>query len=314
MIGIRGTGSALGSQVVTNEELCKTVPVTPDWIVQKTGIIQRVRAVEGETVSTLALAAAQKAVEQADMPLEDVAITIVCTFTHEYLFPAAAMRLHRDLGLKGGYAFDLQANCSSPVFALVAAANHLMMNPDGKHHALVVGSEVMSPYVDQSDSDTAVFLADGAGAVVLGPSVRGLISAANWTDTSDYESVRCVRNKLGEWPTMEMYGLATGKQALKHLPRTVQEALRKAHWKAEEVDCYIWHQANLRLIEFLMDKFGVPMERTFANVGEIGNTGAASIPIALDGARREGRISRGDKVVIAGVGAGFGFAASCWEF
>jgi 3-oxoacyl-[acyl-carrier-protein] synthase-3 len=309
-VGICGTGSALGSRILTNAELCQTLGVTEDWVVSKTGIHQRRIAAPGETVATLALQAAQEALSAADVSPAAIGLTIVCTFSSDYLFPPAAMRLHRDLGMKGGYAYDLQANCSGPVMALVAAADRLRAEPE-TGYALVVGAEVMSQFIDYHDSDTATFLSDGAGAVVLGPSDRGLVSNAFFADTSDYEAVRCIRGELGSWPTMEMYGMTTGKQAVKHLPPTIRRALAKAGWTTDDVDMYVFHQANLRLIEFLMRGLKQPMNKTYTNVAEIGNTGAASLLCALDGAMREDRIKPGAKVVLAGVGAGFGFGASC---
>jgi 3-oxoacyl-[acyl-carrier-protein] synthase-3 len=212
--------------------------------------------------------------------------------------------------MKGGYAYDLQANCSGPIMALVSAADRLRAEPE-TGYALVVGAEVMSQFLDYRDSDTATFLSDGAAAVVLGPSENGLVSSAFYADTSDYEAVRCIRGEQGTWPTMEMYGMTTGKQAVKHLPPTIRRALAKAGWTVDDVDLFVFHQANLRLIEFLMRRMGLPMSRTYANVAYVGNTGAASILCALDEAMRENAIKPGAKVVLAGVGAGFGFGAIC---
>jgi 3-oxoacyl-[acyl-carrier-protein] synthase-3 len=309
MIGILGTGRAMGSKLLSNEELCQTLPVTPEWIVEKTGIKQRYMAVDGETVASLALQAARKALDAAQVSPEQIGLTIVATFSHDYLFPAASAKLHHDLGLKGGQFFDLQANCSGFVAALGVATDRMTVDPT-VHYALVVGSEVVADFIDKTDENTAPFFSDGAGAVVLGPADVGFVANAYYADSSEYEAVRCKRGTA--FPHIEQYGFATGKQALAHLPRTVLRALDKAHWDVADVDCFIFHQANLRLIEFLCGILHVQMTKTYTNVETVGNAGAASVPIALADAVEAGAIKSGSKVCFAAVGAGFGFGASCW--
>jgi 3-oxoacyl-[acyl-carrier-protein] synthase-3 len=326
-IGILGTGRALGSRIQTNDELCSTTlpDVTPAWILAKTGIRQRFLVTEDETTSTLALDASRQALESAGVGPESIGMVVVSTFSGDYLFPAASARLHRDLGLQGGQFYDLQANCTGFVSALTAVSDRMIRDPS-VGHALVVGAEVLSPFVDYSDVETAIFFSDGAGAVVLGPVAenRGVQASAFHADSSNAEAVRLrgggsrfpypagglpSENGLG-W--MEQNGLATWKQAVTHLPGTVRRACDLAGWELDSVDLFVFHQANLQLITYVMAKMKVPMSRTFTNVENLGNTGSASIAIALADAAREGMLSTGDRVVLAGVGAGFTFGATCW--
>ena len=330
-IGILGTGRALGSRVHTNEELCATTlpGTTPQWIVDKTGIRRRYVVDENETSSSLALASAHRALESAGVTPEQIAMIVVSTFSADYLFPPASARLHRDLGLKGGQFYDLQANCAGFVSALTAVSDRMFRDPSVEF-ALVVGAEVLSPYVDYSDVETAIFFSDGAGTAVLGPVLggRGVQASAFFADTSNYDSVR-LRGGGSRFPyamratespgrdpgLMDMNGLATWKQAVTHLPPTIRRACDEAGWSTDDVDLYIFHQANLEIISYVMKKMRVPMSRTFTNVQEIGNTGAASIPIALADAVAAGVLSPGSRVVLAGVGAGFSFGATCliWD-
>jgi 3-oxoacyl-[acyl-carrier-protein] synthase-3 len=303
MIGILGAGNALGSRIVTNEEACRTLDVTPEWIVRNTGIRQRRYVTGGETVSTLALSASRKALDVAGVSPEQIGLTIVATFSHEYLFPAASARLHHDLGLTGGMFFDLQANCTGFLDALIAANGIMSTNP-GITHALIVGAEVNSTRVDKSDSGTAPYFADGAGAVVLGPSATGFVTSAVWADSDGYEAVRCRRDVA-----MEQRGSVTGRLALQHLPRITREAMDKAGWTVNSVDTFVFHQASLRLIEFLAAMLHIPMSKVPTNVEDIGNTGAGSVPIAIaDFWPLHG------EVVFAAVGAGFGFGSICMRF
>ena len=330
-IGILGTGRALGSRVQTNEELCATTltGTTPEWIGERTGIQRRYLVADDETQSSLTLAAARGALQVARVTPEQIGLIVVSTFSADYLFPPAAARLHRNLGAKGGQLYDLQANCTGFVSALTAVSDRMFRDPTVEY-ALVVGAELLSPYVDDSDIETAIFFSDGAGAAVLGPvaSGRGIHASAFFADTSNCESVR-LRGGGSRFPYarrdetradpnpgwMEQNGVATWKQAVTHLPPTIRRACAAAGWSPEDVDLFVFHQANLQLISYLMRKMRIPPARTFTNVEEIGNTGAASIPIALADAVAAGRLAPGSRVVLAGVGAGFTFGATCltWD-
>lgn len=326
-VGILGTGRSLGSRLHTNDELCATTlrDVSPEWIVEKTGIRQRFVVTTAESASTLTLDAAQQAIEAAKVRPDQIGMVVVSTFSGEYVFPAASARLHRQLGLKGGQFYDLQANCTGFVSAITAVSDR-MLRDASVGHALVVGAEVLSPYVDYSDVETAIFFSDGAGAVVLGPVAEGggVQASAFFADTSNFESVR-LRGGGSSYPHataatgaqsgvgfMEMNGLATWKQAVTHLPGTIRRACEAAGWPPDTVDLFIFHQANLQIISYVMAKMRLPMTRTFTNVQEIGNAGAASIPIALADAVDAGLLAPGHRLVLAGVGAGFTFGATCW--
>lgn len=330
-VGIIGTGRALGSTIHTNEALCATtlLGTSPQWILDKTGIRQRFVLADGESGSSLALLAAQRAIDSAGIIPSDIGMIVVCTFSGDYLFPPVSAQLHRDLGVKGGQIYDLQANCAGYVSAVTAVSDR-MQRDSSLCYALVVGLEVLSPYVDYGDIETAIYFSDGAGAAVLGPvsPERGLQGSAFFADTSNYDSVRlrgggsqfpyAVRacDTLGRNPGhMEMNGLATWKQAVTHLPPTIRRACENSGWSPQEVDLFVFHQANLQLINYTLQKMRVPLTRTFTNVQDIGNTGAASIPIALADAATAGRLSTGQRVLLAGVGAGFNFGATCliWE-
>jgi 3-oxoacyl-[acyl-carrier-protein] synthase-3 len=330
-IGIVGTGRAIGSRVHTNEELhATTLPgTTPEWIVEKTGIRRRYTVQEGESASSLALSAAKCALDQARIKADRIGMIVVSTFSGDYIFPPVSARLHRDLGATGGQFYDLQANCAGFVSALTAVSDRMQRDP-ALEYSLVVGAEVLSPYVDYGDVETAIFFSDGAGAAVLGPvrEGRGIQSSAFFADTSNFDSVR-LRGGGSAFPyaargsghqgrdpgLMEQNGLATWKQAVTHLPGVVRKACAAAGWAPTEVDLFVFHQANLQIISYVMQKMRIPLDRTFTNVQDIGNAGAASIPIALADAVAAERLAPGDRVVLAGVGAGFGFGATCltWD-
>jgi 3-oxoacyl-[acyl-carrier-protein] synthase III len=330
-IGVVGTGRALGSKVHTNDELhATTLPgTTPEWILEKTGIRQRFVIEGDETASSLALVAAKRALDQAGVAADQIGMIVVSTFSGEYIFPPVSARLHRDLGVKGGQFYDLQANCAGFVSALTAVSDR-MRHDLSVEYALVVGAEVLSPYVDYTDVETAIFFSDGAGAVVVGSvsDGRGVQASAFFADTSNFESVR-LRGGGSGFPyvardsgsmerspgLMEQNGLATWKQAVTHLPGTIRRACAAAGWDTSEVDLFIFHQANFQIISYVMQKMRIPMDRTFTNVQDVGNAGAASIPIALADAVAADKLSLGDRVVLAGVGAGFSFGAICliWD-
>ena len=313
-VGIIGAGKALGSRIETNEDLCRTLTVTPEWIVSKTGITQRHKVVPGETVVTLALQASQEALRQANVPPQAIRLTIACTFTPEYLFPPLSARIHKDLKMQGGQFFDVQSNCSGLITALVIASDRMNADPS-LEYTLILGAEVLSPYLDPTNPETAMFFSDAAGAVVLGRIYpkwnegSGIVSSAFYADTSNYESVRCERQGY-----MTQSGIATWRQAVTHLPPTIRQAMSSAGWSLEDVDLVLMHQANAVLIHFLMSRLGLPVEKTFTNVETVGNSGSASLPVVIAAALEAGRLQPGMKVILAGIGAGYSFGAVCVEF
>lgn len=324
-IGIVGVGHALPDAVDDNETLCRGLSVTPEWIVEKTGIQGRRVAAPTDSASGFATAAAQRALAMADIDATQLGTIICCTFAGDYVFPPLSAKLHQTLGGRGAQTYDLQANCAGLVAALTAASDR-MFRDDSVRYALVVGVELCTRYVDRSDVNSAIYLGDGAGAVVLGRCApqAGILASAFFTDSSNYEAVR-LRGGGSSFPAgghpfdaavdcMEMNGLATWKQAITHLPGVIRRACAMQGLQASAVDFFIMHQANLRLIEYIVRKMGLGMERTFTNVQDIGNTGSASIAIALSEAVERKLIRPDSLLVLAGVGAGFNFGASLWRW
>jgi 3-oxoacyl-[acyl-carrier-protein] synthase-3 len=324
-ISIIGVGHHLPSSWEDNETLCKKLNVTPDWIVEKTGIERRYVAAPGDTAWEYAVAAARHALETAGVTPEEVGLIVACTFSGDYQFPPLSAKVQQQLGAKNAQIYDLQANCSGFVAGLTAATDRMRVDPSVRF-SLVLGVEMCTRYIDRCDVNTAIYLSDGAGAAVLGHAQAGdgILASAFHTDSSNYEAVR-LRGGGASFPNngrafdrvvdlMEMNGIATWKQAITHLPPTIRKACEKAAIPIKSVDFFVFHQANLRLIEYLVRKMGFNMSNTYTNVAEIGNSGSASLAIALSQAVRGGYIKHGSTVVLAGVGAGFNFAASVWKW
>jgi 3-oxoacyl-[acyl-carrier-protein] synthase III len=325
-IGIVGVGHRLPHRVETNAELCALLPdTTPEWIVEKTGITQRLLATETDTASGFAIDAARDAVAAAGIDAEEIGLVIACTFSADYAFPPVSAKVQHEIGAHNAQIFDLQANCAGFVTGLTVASDRMRADEDVQY-ALVIGVELHTRFIDRADVNTAIYFSDGAGAAVLGRvgDGKGLLASAFFTDGSNYEAVRLrsggstYANANGATPADAMFieqnGLATWKQAITHLPVTVKRALAKADVPLDEVDLYVFHQANLNLIHYLVRKLRQPLERTYTNVERIGNTGAASVAIALSEAVSAGRLGDGDVLVLGAVGAGFNFAASVWRW
>jgi 3-oxoacyl-[acyl-carrier-protein] synthase-3 len=309
MIGMLGFGSRLGDVHVDNAQVCERIPgLTQEWIEDKLGIMHRYYAAPGQTADSMALDASRIALADAGITADQLDVVVACTFTGELAFPPVSAGLHRALGMRGGQFYDLAAACSGFVSALTAVADRMKAD-SSLRYALVVGTELMSPHVDPADPETRPYFSDGAGAIVLGRSQYGIISSAFYADTADLAMVRCRRGHYAE-----MKGLVTGKQAVAHLPDTMRRACAGAGWAINDADLIVFHQANEKLIRYFMHGFGLPMELTYTNVAEIGNTGVASVPIALADVAEKGLLTRGERLLIASVGAGFGFGASTWTW
>lgn len=323
-IGIVGVGHDLPDTIEDNATLCRGLSVTPDWIVEKTGIHRRHIASPTDRASDLATRAATRALAMAGIDGSQLGAIIGCTFSGDYVFPPLSAKLHHALGGRGAQVYDLQANCAGLVAGLTAASDR-MFRDDSVRYALVVGVDLCSRYIDRSDVNTAIYLSDGAGAIVLGRCAPegGIRSSAFFTDSSNYESVR-LRGGGSSFPAgrpfdpavdrMEMNGIATWKQAITHLPGVIRRACEKGGVASSEVDFFVLHQANLRLIEYIVRKMGVGMDHTYTNVQDIGNTGSASIAIALSEAVERGLVRPDSLLMLAGVGAGFNFGASLWRW
>lgn len=306
---ITGTGSYLPSKILTNHDLESMVETSHDWIVSRTGIHQRHIAAEDESTSDLALQASRRAIEAAGIDPQQIDLIIVGTTTPDMVFPSTACLLQNKLGIhSGGPAFDVQAVCSGFIYAL-ATADQFIRSGQSKC-ALVVGAETMSRIVDWTDRNTCVLFGDGAGAVILQASeTQGIISThlhadGGYKDLLTVSGGGCGVNRSGD-PRVQMEGGAVFKFAVGVLDSIVEETLSANGMQKADIDWLVPHQANIRIIQATGKKLGLPMERVVVTVDRHGNTSAASIPLALDTAVREGRIQRGETLLMEGVGGGF---------
>ena len=314
-----GTGSYLPADRVTNQDLAdrlakQGVETSDEWIVARTGIHARHFAAADETTSELALHASRSAIEAAGIDPESIDLIIVATSTPDFVFPSTACLLQNKLGIKnGGAAFDIQAVCSGFAYAVATADSFIRGGMN--RTALVVGAETFSRILDFNDRTTCVLFGDGAGAVILQASDEpGVLSSALHADGS-HSSILCTPGNVNKGVIegsafLHMDGQAVFKLAVKVLEKVAVEALEKAQLTAGDIDWLIPHQANIRIMESTAKKLHVPLERMVVTVGEHGNTSAASIPLAFDVAVRDGRIKRGQHVLIEGVGGGFTWGAS----
>ena len=310
---IMGTGSYLPRKVVTNDDLARRMDTSDEWIRTRTGIRQRHIAEEGETSSSLALEASKAAIASAGIAAQDIDLIILATSTPDYVFPSTACLLQAKLGIKGCPAFDLQAVCTGFVYALATADLFIR---SGQHHcALVVGAEVFSRILDWNDRGTCVLFGDGAGAVILRADDKpGIMASALHADGRHAGILSvpgnvCGGNVTGD-PFLRMDGPAVFKFAVRVLDEVARETLAKCGQRVEDIDWLIPHQANLRILESTAKRLGLPPEKLIVTVDTHGNTSAASVPLALDVAVRDGRIKSGHKVMLQGVGGGFTWGAA----
>jgi 3-oxoacyl-[acyl-carrier-protein] synthase-3 len=309
---IAGTGSYLPAQILTNDDLARRIDTSDAWIHARTGIRERRIAAPAEKTSDLAEHAGRAALAAAGIPAADVDLVIVATTTPDMIFPSTACILQAKLGVRGGPAFDIQAVCSGFVYALAVADR--MIAAGMARNALVVGAEIYSRILDWSDRGTCVLFGDGAGAVVLVPSrVPGIHSAHLHAD-GHYRDILCVPGSLngGEVtgsPFVRMDGPAVFKFAVNVMTQVGNEALAANGVDAGAVDWLIPHQANIRIIDATAKRLGVPPERVIVTVERHANTSAASVPLALDEAARDGRIAAGHRLLLIGVGGGFTWGA-----
>jgi 3-oxoacyl-[acyl-carrier-protein] synthase-3 len=309
---ITGTGSYLPEKVLTNRDLEALVDTSDEWIHTRTGIRQRHIAAEHEKSSDLALVASRRALEGAKLSAEDVDLIIVATTTPDMVFPSTACLMQAKLGIKQCAAFDLQAVCSGFVYALATADQFIK---SGQYrHALVVGSEVYSRILDWKDRGTCVLFGDGAGAVILSRSDKPGILASRLHADGRYADILSVpgsvdRGAVCGSPLLQMEGNAVFKLAVKVLGEVAEETLAAGGITKAQLDWLIPHQANIRIIQATAKRLGMSMERVIATVERHANTSAASVPLALDEAVRDGRIRAGHHVLLEGVGGGFTWGA-----
>jgi 3-oxoacyl-[acyl-carrier-protein] synthase-3 len=309
---IIGTGSYLPEKILTNQDLEKLVDTSDEWIYSRTGIRQRHIAAENESASDLALVASRRALDAAGITPQDIDLIIVATTTPDMVFPSTACLLQAKLGIANCPAFDLQAVCSGFVYAL-ATADQLMKSGQYRN-VLVVGAEVYSRILDWNDRSTCVLFGDGAGAVVLTKSDQPGILASRLHADGSYAHILSVpggvsRGAVAGRPLLQMEGNAVYKFAVKVLSEVAEETLEAAGVAKSEVDWLIPHQANVRIIQSTAKKLGLGMERVVVTVERHANTSAASVPLALDEAVRDGRVRAGQNVLLEGVGGGFTWGA-----
>ena len=320
---VLGTGSYLPPDRVTNQQLTdrlakEGIETSDEWIVARTGIHARHFAAPDVTTSDLALEASRRAIEAAGIDPQSIDLIIVATSTPDFVFPSTACLLQNKLGIKnGGAAFDVQAVCSGFAYAMATADSFIR---SGQHRtALVVGAETFSRILDFKDRTTCVLFGDGAGAVILSASEEpGVLGSALHADGS-YSNILCTpgnvnRGVIDGSAFLHMDGQAVFKLAVNVLEKVAIEALAKANLAPEQIDWLIPHQANIRIMTSTCRKLGLPQERMVVTVDQHGNTSAASIPLALDTAVRDGRIQRGQHVLIEGVGGGFTWGASVFRY
>ncbi|CBW74306.1 3-oxoacyl-[acyl-carrier-protein] synthase III (EC 2.3.1.41) [Mycetohabitans rhizoxinica HKI 454] len=316
---VLGTGSYLPPTRVTNQALAERlaqqgIETSDEWIMARTGIHARYFASPEQATSDLARVAAQRAIAAAGIDLQAIELIIVATSTPDFVFPSTACLLQDKLGIRnGGAAFDVQAVCSGFAYALAVADG--LIRSGAHRNALVIGAETFSRLLDFKDRTTCVLFGDGAGAVVLGASDQpGLLASALHADGS-HAHILCTPGNVNGGVIqgsafLHMDGPTVFKLAVNVLEEVALEALAKAGMSADQVDWLIPHQANIRIMQGTCRKLGLPLERMIVTVGEHGNTSAASIPLALDVAVRDGRIKPGDRVLVEGVGGGFTWGAA----
>ena len=310
---IIGSGGYLPDRVVSNDELAadlatRQVETSDEWIVTRTGIRQRHIADPGTKTSQLATRAAQAALDNAGVTAADVDLIIVATSTPDFVFPSTACLVQAELGAKGGAAFDVQAVCSGFVYALTTA--DAFIQAGRAKTALVIGAEVFSGILDWNDRTTCVLFGDGAGAVVLQASEQpGILAAQLHADGSQMKVLHAAGNvshgKVVGDPFLRMDGQAVFKLAVNHLAASAHQVCEQAGVSLDDIDWMVPHQANVRIINFLGRKLRIDDSRVVVTVDQHANTSAASVPLAFDAARRDGRITAGDLVLMQGVGGGF---------
>ncbi len=318
---IEGVGSALPKRIMTNADISKIVDTSDEWIVERTGIKARHIAAEGETTRTLAVAAARKALDNAKLAPGDIDLIIVATSTPDKTFPATATQVQADLGITSGAAFDVQAVCSGFVYGLTIADNFIRGGQ--AKCVLVIGSETFSRILDWNDRTTCVLFGDGAGAVVVRASMgrgtnqdRGILqcqihSDGRYADKLHVDGGPSTTKTVGH---LRMEGREVFKHAVTNIASVMAETIAKAGLVPADIDWFVPHQANRRILEGTARKLGISEDRIVITLDQHGNTSAASIPLALDAAVRDGRIKKGQLVLMEAMGGGFTWGAVLARF
>jgi 3-oxoacyl-[acyl-carrier-protein] synthase-3 len=321
---ISGWGMYAPSRVMTNDDLAKLVDTSDEWIRTRTGIRERRIAADDETTATLSTLAARDALAVAGVEPQDVDLVIVATASPDYLMPATGVLVARDLGATRAAGFDLNAACSGFVFGLAAGAS--FVSSGLYRHVLLVGVDLLSRYLDWTDRNTCVLFGDGAGAVLLSASdgPGGLLGVELYSDGSGEQGIiipgggtahpatdETVRDRLH---FMRMAGKEVYRYATRQLAETTQAAVRAAGLRIGDVDLFLYHQANLRILETVRDLLGIPSDKVYVNLDRYGNTSAASVPMALAEAVASGRVQVGDRLLMGAFGAGYTAGAAVLEW
>jgi 3-oxoacyl-[acyl-carrier-protein] synthase-3 len=313
---IAGVGSALPTRRIDNDELAETVDTSDQWIVERTGIRSRYVAGEGETTATLARDAALKALEQAGIEASEIGLIVLATATPDQTFPSSATKVQAMLGIDDCIAFDVHAVCTGFLYALSVADS--MLRSGSAKKALVIGAETFSRILDWEDRATCVLFGDGAGALVLEAqeSERGILATRLHADGrhNDMLFVDGGPSTTGTVGKLRMKGREVFRHAVVNLADVMSEVLDAAGLDAADVDWVVPHQANARILDATAKKLGLPSEKVVVTVDRHANTSAASVPLALDTAVRDGRIKRGDLVVLEAMGGGFTWGAAALKY
>jgi 3-oxoacyl-[acyl-carrier-protein] synthase-3 len=313
---VLGAGSALPKRRVTNEELAKSVDTSDEWIVARTGIRSRYVAGEGETTASLAVEAARRALDHAAVEPEDIDLIVLATATPDQTFPSSATKVQATLGIKDCIAFDVHAVCTGFLYALSVADS--MLRSGNARKALVIGAETFSRILDWEDRATCVLFGDGAGALVLSAeeSERGVLATKLHADGrhNDLLFVDGGPSTTGTVGKLRMKGREVFRHAVINLADVLNEVLEDAGLSAADVDWVVPHQANARILDATAKKLGLPAEKIVVTVDEHANTSAASVPLAFDTAVKDGRIKRGDVVVLEAMGGGFTWGAAALRY
>ena len=314
---ILGTGSYLPAKRVSNDDLAKRIDTSDEWITTRTGIKARHLAADNEKTSDLAVQAALKALEDAKIPAQEIDLIIVATATPDMQFPATATIVQNKLGIEGCPAFDVQAVCAGFMYAITTANAYIRSGMAKK--ALVIGADIFSRMLDWNDRTTCVLFGDGAGAVVLGASEEAGIIHSKLHANGAHLDLLKVPAQMSEGavcgsPFVTMDGQGVFKFAVKQLAAVADEVITEAGYSADQIDWLVPHQANKRIIESTAKHLGLSMDKVILTVAEHANTSAASIPLALDAGIRDGRIRRGQMLLLEGIGGGFAWGAVLMKY
>lgn len=317
---ILATGSALPKKVVSNDDLARVMDTSDEWIRSRTGIGTRHIAVE-ETTTSMAVKAAKKAFDASKVSIDELDLIIAATVSPDYIFPTLACEVQAALGARNATAFDVGAGCSGFLFALATADAYFRT---GRYkNALIIGAETLSKMMDWSDRSTCVLFGDGAGAAVVSAEGDQLLSMVQGSDGAGGMALKCDNRSVSNlfhqvaaenYSYTEMNGSEVYKFAVRTVPNAIGEALEQADVQVDDVKFFILHQANMRIIESVAKRLGQPREKFPTNLQECGNVSAASVPILLDQVHKDGMIHKGDKIVLAGFGAGLTWGSCVIEW